>query len=340
MGAGQAVVGKDTQKLLWSEEVSRYNLRMNVLASTLVALSIFDLFPVTPASLIVPTSSYAQTGVGELTVQITNADGIGSVARGASRVPLASLEFIASCDADIAIESIDLRHTGLGATTDIHSVYLTDGLRRVTRAQRFDTKRSILTLRFSHPFTLKRCDVRRLSVMVDVSSTATVASEHSVALVPGTIRSSAKTVTIDERQNAPTVVTTPFQAGSISLRFLDLNRPLRYGRRERVARLQISADAKQSHLLRKITLTNNGSARDMNLVQFTLEKSDGVNLIAPAMRMHGRTVALEFSPSFPLARGQTVVLNLVAEVRGRHSDTVQFMLEEPSDLVAIPSNLR
>lgn len=313
---------------------------MTILASTLVALSIFDLFPATPASLVVPTSSYAESGVGELTVQVTNADGVGSVARGSSRVPLATLEFIPSCDADVSVESIDLRHTGLGATTDIRSVYLTDGFRRVTRAQRFDAKRSILTLRFLHPFTLKRCDVQRLSIMMDVSSTATVASEHSIALIPGTIRSSAKTVTIDERQNASTVVTTPFQVGSISLRFLDINGPLRYGRREKVARLQLTADAKQAHLLKKITLTNNGTARDMNLVQFTLEKSDGKNLIAPAMRMHGRTVVLEFSPSFSLDRGQTVVLNLFAEVRARHSDTVQFTLEEPSDVVAIPSNLR
>jgi hypothetical protein len=93
-------------------------------------------------------------------------------------------------------------------------------------------------------------------------------------------------------------------------------------------------------LLKKITLTNNGSARDMNLVQFSLEKSGGLNLIAPAMRMHGRAVTLEFDPSFLLERGKTVVLNLVAEVRGSHADTVQFMLEEPSDMVAIPSNVR
>lgn len=313
---------------------------MNIVASSLVALSLFDFLSVSPASVIEPTSSYAQKGTGELTIQRTDADGVGSVPKGATRVPVAVLTLIASCDADISLESMELRHAGLGSTADIQSVYLSDDSRRLTRAQRFGSKGTIVNVRFLRPFVIHRCDAQKLVVHLDISRSADIAGEHRIEIVSGGVLSSAKVVTIDERASDQTVVTTPFQVGSLSVRFLPTQRPLQYGRRQTVARLQITTDAKQSHLLTKILLTNNGSARDMNLLRFTVEKSDGVNLIAPATRMHGRTVVLEFSPSFPISRGQTVVFSLVADVRTRYSDTVDFALEEPSDLVAIPSNLR
>ena len=271
-------------------------------------------------------------GKGDLQISIESAPLLGSVARGASRIQLAELNVSASCDEDIKIDSIEVTHTGLGLAADISGVYIHDGLRRISRARKFDTRSRKATLRVTS-FTVRKCEAVRLNVLVDIASDATVASEHGITIdSAAAVTSSAKTTTLLRSDSTERIITSPKDEGSITVNFLPIKGPLRYGRMETVARLQLTSDSKHSHLLKSVTFKNLGDARDMNLINFTLQNRKGDILSPVAQRMRGLFVQLEFDPTVILERGTTAVFLLKAQINASQSKTINFTIEEPSDL--------
>jgi hypothetical protein len=254
------------------------------------------------------------------------------VAKGASRVPLATLNLSASCISDVKIDSIKFTHTGLGDTTDIEHVYLIDGFRRISRAASFDSRSRTAEVRIP-ALSIPKCGASRIDVVVDISPEATVAAEHGITITEaGDVHATAKTISIEYTDPTETVVTSPVEEGSVTVNFLPIDKRFRYGREETVARLQITSDNENAHLLKSITLTNRGNARDMNFIRFTLQKRDGTVLTPYAHRMDGRVVHLYFEPSYILDKGQTIVLLLKAQSNASISKQVDFTLEEESDL--------
>ncbi len=292
--------------------------------------------PLPQAALLEPGSHHAVSGTGQLTIAVEGEQQFGSVARGATRVPFLTLNMSASCDADITVQSLELKHTGLGSTDDIASVYAVDGYTRVTRTAQFDRRNKTATLRF-RSYVIPKCSASSLAIFADMSPDATVASEHAMSLsgLSG-ILSTAKETVLSSSVDNGTVVALPVTAGKLTARLLPISGPIRYGRIETVARLQLTADVRSAQILKRITFTNDGRARDMDLQWFSLQKLSGVSLTRLAPRMRGYTITLDFSPTFIIHAGQTIVLNLKAEVRGSQSKTVSFIIEEPSDILASP----
>ena len=284
-----------------------------------------------PAPTASPEIVYSTDGTGELTVTFSPVAAVGSVARGATRVPFGELGLSASCDADITISSVTVQHTGQGAASDLSRVYLVDGFRRISRARSFDTRSGLAELR-TPSLTIPACGAVRLSLVADVSPDATVASEHAVEFrSPLDVVSSAKSVTLTVSDPGATVRASPVKSGSVTLNFLSVPARLRYGRRETIARLQFSADAEHDYLLKSLTLTNKEDARDMDFTDIKLETRSGTGVSLRAARMDGRELTLIFSPSFVLERSRTVVLLLRANVNVTHYRKVNFELAEPSD---------
>lgn len=298
----------------------------------LVALFLSDF--VHPAALpqVPQITSFTQDGDGELLVSVSSAGVYGSIARGASHVQLASLNLSASCDEDIRIESIRVKHVGLGLVSDIDTVYLADGFRRISRGRPFDQNDQSADLRIPQ-LIIPKCEAVRLSVFADFSRDADVASEHGVSIFEASpIQSTAKSVNLIQGNASEKVTATPDKIGSVTVTFLPVNTRFRYGRTETVARLQLTADPNNDFLLKKIMLTNKGGARDMNLINLQLETRTGNILTAPVQRMKGEHAIFEFEPTFILKRGTTVVLLLTAQINASQSKKINFTLEESSDL--------
>lgn len=279
-------------------------------------------------------SHQAAAPVGELIVSMQNVGaGDTSVALGATRVPLLSVTLSASCEADVRVSEIELHHTGLGSASDLEGVYFSDDVRRLSRVTSFDgdgNARVRLT-----DMLIPKCGVQRMTAMVNISKNASAGGEHGLVIERATaLQTTAKTVRLEVSQQPMTVKATPKQSSTISVNFLSVPGRLRYGRVETVARLQLSADAKSDHLLKSITLTNQETARDMQLIRFFIESSKGGQISLVAHRMQAKKVTLIFEPSFVLRRSRTVVLNVKAEVRVSNGAKVRFTLEEPSDLEA------
>jgi len=308
---------------------------MRVASVAIIAYMIMDFAPRAPVPVPEPVTAYAGQGQGELAVVMGEKQVLGSVARGATHIPFLNLNLSASCEQDITVDDLTLMHVGLGRVTDIAGVYLSDGTRRLTRAKRFDPGSREANLRFSPRLTVPKCGAVRLYVLADIGMDADIASEHGITLARVTdIRSSAKRTVLTVGDPKERVVTTPKKEGTITVNFLPVNKRLRYGRTETVARIQLTADAKASHLLKKIMLRNNADARDMDLVNMRLETRSGSVLTRTAFRMQGTSVTLEFSPSYILRRSETLVLLLKAEIHTSNYRKVDFFMEEPGDLEA------
>lgn len=314
-----------------------YTRLMNVLSTIIVAAMLLDFMrPLHTAPPVVSDTAYADSGSGDLQVSIQSAPLLGSTPRGARRIEMAVLNFSASCEADIRIEGATLKHTGLGNVSDISGVYLSEGFRRISRSRTFDRHSQKADLRLPS-FTVKKCEAARVSVLMDIASDATVASEHGMTIEDAvSITSSAKSTTLLYADTTERVIASPKRAGSVTVNLLPISGPLRFGRIETVARIQLTADTKNDHLLRSITFTNLGDARDMNLINFVLETRQGDVLTPVTQRMRGLRATLTVDQTYVLMRGTTVVFLLKAQINGSQSKKVQFTIEEPSDVYSTP----
>lgn len=307
---------------------------MHLATGLLIAYMITDFLPVAPSTVPEAVSAYNQTGAGELTVIVENQGTVGSVPKGATRIEFLTLNLSASCEGPVTVNEIDVKHLGLGSLDDISGVYLSDGLRRMTRAARFERSGAVARLRLKS-FVVPKCDGVRLTVFADFSSGAATAGEHGMTVASAdAVLSSAKAVTLSQSRKIDVKVATPKEAGVITVNFLPIASRLRYGHIETVARLQLTADSKNDHLLKRITFTNAESARDMDLQNVVIQTTSGKQLTTTAARMRGKQVALDFTPSYVLRRSSTVVLLLKAEVRASVTRKVNFTLEEAADLEA------
>ncbi len=287
-----------------------------------------------------PQVEVREEGTGALTVSTGPTEIMGSLPRGATQVPFLTVDLSASCESDVEVQSIEITHRGLGRATDIESVYATENFRRVGRARRFDANAGKTRLVLPR-FVIPRCTARRLVIRGDVSREADIAGEHAIVLSgPSDIASSAERVTLDATPDTVRVTTAPAAGGDITVNFLPLHSRLRYGTIATAARIQFSADNESDHVLRRILLTNEGTARNVDLQRLFLERSTGERVTRVAARMDGDRVALEFDPPFLLRRGTTVTLLLKGETFGSALRTVRFTLEEDGDLSATPTYRR
>jgi hypothetical protein len=296
-----------------------------------------DFIPALPVTNAVPqqTTVYESTGKGDVTISVQDSQTVGSVPRGATRIPMMTLSVSTSCTNDVKLQSIDIKHKGLGNVADISNVYAMDDFRRLSRGVHFE-RNGNATLSFPN-LTIKKCSAMNITIYTDMSSDADIAGEHGVTITGAPdIHTSAATTTFNQSDDTKRVIATPKQNGTLTVNFLPISTLLRYGRIETVARMQFTTDNQSAQLIKKVTLKNRGDARDMNLINFTIETPSGKVLSRLQQRMDAKNVTLEFSPSYILPRSTTVVLVLKAEVKSNYKK-VDFYLEEPADLDAKPT---
>lgn len=310
---------------------------MTITSTFLVGLMLMDLMQASLPPVMREDQIHSSvSGSGTLTVSIDADSTIGSVPKGAERVPFLTLNFSASCDSDIALQSIELKHAGLGKPEDIASVYAVEGYTRTTRAATFDRRSGRTTLYFRSK-KIPKCSAATVSIYTSIRPDATVGSEHAIVLESASaIHSSAKQTVLSQYDPTKIVIPGSPEQGSITARMLPVSGRPRFGFVETVARIQLTADSKHGHVLKSIRFTNEEDARDMDLQWLRLELLSGSVLTSKTPRMKGYNAILQFSPTFILRAGSTVVLNLKAEVRAGVRKKIRFIIEEPADIVASP----
>jgi len=263
---------------------------------------------------------------------------IGSVPQGAQRVAFLQLEISASCAAPATVREITLLHEGLGSMSNIERVYLTDGRRRLTRGRTIDESDSTVRLKFIPVLKLAACASRTLFVAADFASDAAPSGEHRMSIELHTdVLADGAFVTITGKKEAAPAVVRPKSVGAVTVTFLNLTSPLRYGGNRTLARFRLEADGQTDQEIHSILLTNDGKAIDEDLQNLRLQNRKGIVLTDIAAAMEGNAVRLMFNPPLRLDRNDEILLDVKGDIRASNRRTVRFGVEEPSDLEALPA---
>jgi len=278
--------------------------------------------------LVVPAAAAAPTLSVTVAVPVRQ-----SVPQGAQRVPILTLLLAAPCGADRTVSSLTLRHAGLGAASDILRVYAMDGLKRISRT-RSVPQRDPLVLRLSS-VVVPSCGERTVSLFADFSRTAASGGEHRFSLTAVDAGGDATITEAPASATMPALNVTP-HAGqpSVTAEMKPVLTSVSYGADRIVARLLLTGGKTADQRILAVTFTNDGSARNTDLRNLYLETASRTRLSIAAPQMDGKTVRLTLDPPLALGRNEVKLLQLRADVRASRTRTIQWTVEEPSDVEA------
>ncbi len=274
----------------------------------------------------------AQASLASLDVQVET-PAIGSVARGAQRVPVAAITLAVPCSSEaVNVTSLTIQRTGLGTSSDIARVYLLSGLNRVTRAYPLPSKNEPLVIAV-RGMDMEPCASRSLVLAVDFSAQAQTASEHAFRVTAVDAKDATVNITSDARgtlqvgaSGTPAVVTAEL---------LPVLTSVTYGRNRTVARMSVAGTAGKDQRITTITLTNNGSASDADLQNLYWVTRTGEKISEVIPQMQGRVARIALDPGLLLEGRDTKLIELRADVRASRKRTIRWELEESADIEAM-----
>ncbi|MFA7681933.1 MAG: hypothetical protein WCX61_02795 [Candidatus Peribacteraceae bacterium] len=291
-----------------------------------------------------PVSSATEQEVhapGVLTVDVHGVTAERGVPPGAQRVPMLELTLSASCEADIRVASLTVQRRGLGSREDIDAVYLMSGTDRVSNAQSIANRDGTVQLRTTGLF-IEACTSKTFVVAVDFSENAAIAGEHRFIFVgPRGVDAGDATVRVRYGDTVSRVVrrTAGLSIGIISVENLRVFTSPTWGSQRILARLQLESDGRDDHAISAITLTNNGSARDRDLQNLFIQAGQGM-ASQRIVTMDDDHVRFVFDPSLLLQKHTRRILVVRGDVRASRSRTIDFVVEENSDIEATPVRSR
>lgn len=255
---------------------------------------------------------------------------VGSTTPGALRVPVLDVRLTAPCTHEVSVHALEVLHRGLGDVQDITGVYSLEGFRRLQRAYTF-RRDGVVHLRFRN-VTIPACSTRHLMVAVDFSVDAAPVGQHVFSL-QGVQSSSEVFLSESIPEHGRTLsVAAGRETGEISIEYLPLHNTVHFGDNQRIARYLVRNDGTQAQAIHAITLYNEGTAAGDEVQQLRLESNTGKRLTNIAPQLTGRHVRLQFNPPLTLQRNERRQFLLRATINAGRSATLQFVVEEPSDL--------
>ncbi|MBT3293052.1 hypothetical protein HN512_01220 [Candidatus Peregrinibacteria bacterium] len=261
---------------------------------------------------------------------------VRSFPRGSTRIPFLNLSLKTSCDEDVILDGITVRHRGLGSAQDISSVYLLADNRRITRGRTVPKDGEVhFNIR---NIVIKACSTKLITVAADISADAAIDSQHGFYIDDAKDVSTNSNVYLSARPDLKqnnVYRTATKKAGTINVTYANISSRIKYGLRRKVMRFLLKADSVSNHKISAITISNRGSAKDDNLKNIFIET--GTQVITPVVsQMNGDSIDLIFDPPFILNKNQERLFSVRADVMAKRSRTVQLIIEEPSDIISIP----
>ena len=288
-----------------------------------------------------PDVRYVQSVLrrGNLHITAESPSGV-SIPPGSQRVEMLRLQLRAGCLNDVPLHSITVRRRGLGANSDIDSVYAVANGQRISSARPISRRDGLVDLNIRR-YVIPACEKIDVSIMVDFSANAAIAGEHRFEVYPHDIDAGGVSVSLDNRVSRVSARRTSGRSiGQIAVTYLKLTRRVRFGNRQIVSRFRLTADRADDHVVHAITFTNNGSAANTDLQNLYIESGRNQRYTHIASSMIGDRVRLEFDPPLLIEKNKSRKLRLRADVRASSSRTIQFRIEEPGDIEASASRGR
>jgi len=169
--------------------------------------------------------------------------------------------------------------------------------------------------------------------MADFSPDAAAQGEHSLFIASSEdVKTDAATVEATLSSNLGSSRVAPVSEGTIEVEYLPVLTSTTYGAGRTLLRMRLTA-RDEDQFVYSVTLTNAGKARGADLKNLSLGTRDGA-LTDVAASMTDDKVTLTFDPPLRLDRGEDILLLLKGDVRASRKKTIDFEVEEASDITA------
>ncbi len=278
-------------------------------------------------------------GILEVSVASTN-PAADTVPQGAQGVVMMSVDLTASCDDDVIISELTVLHEGFGDDSDISGVYASIDGARVSRKRTLDSQDQTADLRFTSPLTVSACQTVTLDIVADFDTTLTAGAEHNLALeLPADFQSNALDVEGNFPVRGNTFRIAAVTSGSIEVDYRTVSpNEIDVGDTKKVlGKFELSANSVEDQTVYSITLEQNGSASDGDVVNLQIRRSDGTVLTNTVAATVADYVTFVFDPPFTVLEGDNITFEIVGDVEGGAGETVSFHVEETGDLFAVGS---
>ena len=275
-----------------------------------------------------------------LVVELSSTTPVADTIPQGSVVHMMSFELTAAQDEPILVEDVILTHEGMGDSQDIRYVYLSLDGQRITRARTIDSEDQTIDLRFSHrALTIDPNETVTLDVFAAFNTDATFVGMHNFVLEsPSDIRSAG-----DVEGNFPirgnTFMVAAVESGTVTVDYNSVQPDsVSLGMTQVViGAFDVSADFTEDQTFYSMTFEQNSSASDGDFTNIAVRRTDGTVLTNTVASTVDDFVTLNFDPPFTVLEGDSVALEVVADIVGGAGDSIIMHFEESSDISALGS---
>ncbi len=259
----------------------------------------------------------------------------GNIARDVDNVIFTKLNFTASSEGDVKVNSIGIHRTGLGSDTDFASVTLYDGGTKLGSTKTTFNSSHKMVFNLGTGWTIPAGTTKTLTVKAKVDTAGTynalgIAAATDVVVASGTVsgdypvygnQMSAVTVSaLGAVTIAPSAITDQTKKiGETGILLADFN---------------LTASSNEDLTLCRINLKNIGTAKDTSISNVTLKK--GTDVLAEGLSMVSDYVNIDFSSkAVTIAKGTTAYFKLYGDIADVDTTTVEFNLRADTDIEVV-----
>lgn len=270
--------------------------------------------------------------VTSATVTVQPVVNTNTIAPGTQRVPMLEITFNSQCIEPARLWTLNVQRVGLGASSDIQAIYITQNGNRVSATR---------SVPQSGELSLSLRDVEFTNCMATIQLTADFSPEakpfgqHTFTVE--SVQASEEFSVVTE--NAIVTNTIPTDPGIVRVINLSPTSRVHIGTNVTVGRIRLESVENNQELLR-IVFTNQGSAQNNDLTNFYITSRAGIALSTVTPAMNDKRVQISFVPETILKAGDSIELLLKADYLSSRQNTVDFTIEEPTDVISNSIQIR
>lgn len=260
-----------------------------------------------------------------------------TISKGASRIPVLSTVFSASCAQDVTIDDVLITNFGLGLVSDIPYLWMSIDGARVSRTRELGRNKNV-QLRFKRPLTIPRCESVTVDFFAAFSETALASALHTFSIDEASHVFANATVTGDFPIAGERFRISSGKTGTLTVSYLPIEEdPKLMGMDDEViGRFKVQLDTTEDQTIRSITLEQDGSAIDGDYVGIYLRTMHGhARMTEIEDYTHNDFITFQFDPPQPIEKGGSIELDVVANIVANTGSTIQLGLGAPVDLYSV-----
>jgi len=250
----------------------------------------------------------------------------------ATHVVFTKFNVTAANDGDVTLQTVGVKRSGLGLAGDIDSVYLYDGMTRLTSGRGINSSTNMATFNNVN-FTIPKGTTKTLSIVADITSATAGSHMFSIALASDIVANNA-TVSGSFPVTGNTMSITSVPGGVVTVARNGAPTNPRAGDiGAKIAGFSLTDSSVEDLTVNSITLYQIGNISTGNLTNFVLKQASTTVATTASMGSNGY-ITLNFTTPFVLAKGDSRNFDLYADVSAlaRAGDTSTIYLENKADV--------